>query len=191
MVKSGVAYLAGSALSTNADGIFAWNPPAVEPDHCVQANVYAFGGHLASAFVDPVATQMWINNDDQNANNDLKFTSLAGIAYPVAGAAWQPLTLQNGWSAASNPDCTVGAPAYYLNNGVVYLSGAASSQTGGGVLATLPPAARPTHWLYLMVNTQHGHASLSISPTGQLTLFGGPSQPEETALSGISYQTTS
>ena len=128
VIKSGIAYLAGSATSATNDTVLASNLQAIDPDYCVHTNVYAFGGHIGSAFIDPPDHQIWINNDNQGAEYDLEFTSLAGIAYPLAGASWQPLTLQNGWTAASNPDCAVGAPSYEISNGVVYLSGSVSSQ---------------------------------------------------------------
>ncbi len=190
VIKSGIAYLAGSATTPTNQTTLAANVPAIAPDNCIHTNAYAFNGHIATVFIAPTGSQIWVNNDNQGAEYDLEFTSLAGVAYPVAGANWQPLTLQNGWTAATNPDCAVGAPSYDLSNGVVYLSGSVSSPTGSGSPITLPQAAWPTHWLYFTVNTGQGHASLSISPNGQVTVFGGP-QPDETSLSGISYQVSS
>jgi hypothetical protein len=120
----------------------------------------------------------------------------AGLTAPAASASsiqtcrWQPPTLINGWQSA-NAQSGTGDPSYCVENGIVYLSGSVSSQTGSGSAATLPQAAWPTHWPYFTVNTGQGNASLSIRPTGQITVFGGTGQPDETALSGISYQVTS
>ena len=80
---------------------------------------------------------------------------LAGIAYPQASTAWQPLGLQSGWTAATNTPCLSGAPLYYASKGTVYLSGAiTSSQFASGLIAPLPAAAWPTHTLYIK-HVQH------------------------------------
>jgi len=71
------------------------------------------------------------------------------------------------------------------------LSGSVASPTGNGSALTLPQAAWPAHWLYFTANTAQGHASVSINPAGQLTVFGGTGQPDDTSLSGISYQVSS
>jgi len=75
----------------------------------------------------------------------------------------------------------------------VYLSGdVVHSQPGSGPVATLPSSAWPSHYLYFSISTIHGHASLQISPTGQLTVFDSATQPDGTAegtsLGSISYQ---
>lgn len=79
---------------------------------------------------------------------------------PAAGTVnWLPLTLQSGW-ATDWTDCPSDhpnpyAPSYAVLNGVVYLTGLAWQYPtpSGSVVGVLPPGARPTHDLYLTVET--------------------------------------
>ncbi|HET7013706.1 MAG TPA: hypothetical protein VFI65_07345 [Streptosporangiaceae bacterium] len=194
VVEGGTVYLTGGAsnAAANPNTFFSQSlPAAMVPDHCVQTNVETFNGDRATAFI--ASAMLFATGGIQAANDSVHFTSLGGIAYPQADAGWQPLTLQSAWTAANSGVCVNGAPMYYVRNGIVYLSGAVTSATqfGGGLIGTLPAAAWPSHTLYLTLDTADGQASLQISPSGQLTLFDGPSHPDETSLSGISYQVSS
>ncbi len=192
VVRSGIVYLTGSAFTLFPNELFTWPVAAFGPHACITTNVYTFDGTLGRAFIQPPGGgAMWFINDQPGYAN-ATFTSLANIAYPAIGAVWQPLTLQNGWTTDAT-DCDSGVPSYNISNGVVYLSGAViHSQSGSGPVATLPPSAWPSHYLYFSINTFHGHASLEISPTGQLTVFDSSTKPDGTAdgtsLGNISYQ---
>ncbi len=99
------------------------------------------------------------------------------------------LPLQPGWTAQDGANCADGPPSYYVSGHIVYLTGAVlHTQSGNGVFAVLPPAARPAHTLYLTAGTEGApHADVRISPDGQMFLFGGAA-PLWASLGGISYQ---
>lgn len=82
--------------------------------------------------------------------------------------------------------------SYSIINGLVYLDGAVFN-TGSGKVAVLPPAARPTHTLYLTVPITWGTAILEIQPDGSMYTYGGPpsaynNQNDYTTFSGISFE---
>jgi len=78
---------------------------------------------------------------------------------------------------------------------VVYLDGAVLN-TGSGTVAQLPPAARPTHTLYLTVGTGFTNnypCTLQIDPDGSMWVYGIPPSVNNTAndwtvFSGISFE---
>lgn len=189
LVSDGAVHLAGSATSTDPSSFLADIPPGIAPDHCVETPVYTFGGTVESLVVEEYDSYLAY---DANIDYSAQFTSLAGVDYPLPGSAWQPLQLKDGWTQGQQ-DCQAGAPSYYVNDHIVYLSGAVShTQSGSGPVATLPLAARPSHYLFLTVSAgQKPYADVSISPNGDITVFGGSSQPVLTSLSGISFQASS
>jgi len=122
-----------------------------------------------------------------------KYASLAGVTYPAPGTAETALTPLNGWQAGGSQEGT--GPSYFISNGVVYLDGAVLN-TGSGKVAVLPPAARPTHTLYLTVGTGYTNnypCTLQIDPDGSMYIYGIPPSVNNTAndwtvLSGISFE---
>ncbi|HET7013394.1 MAG TPA: hypothetical protein VFI65_05770, partial [Streptosporangiaceae bacterium] len=101
---------------------------------------------------------------------DGDFTSLAGLAYPVGKVTWHQLTTPTG----SNPG-TCDPPSYVVIKGVVYITGT-WELPGAGPLALLPPGARPSHRLFLVVggdavpNTEY--SVVQINPDGSITTEG-------------------
>jgi hypothetical protein len=80
--------------------------------------------------------------------------------------------LLNGWQSGQTAWSGNG-PSYYISNGVVHLDGAVLN-TGSGKVAVPPPAARPTHTLYLTVPiTWLYSAILEIQPDGLMYTYGG------------------
>jgi hypothetical protein len=191
LLSDGAVHLAGSLTSTKPGWYLAAIPGPIEPDRCVETNVYTYAGTVDSLVVDVDTSFM---ADAATPNFSAPFISLAGVSYPAPGAPWTALPLKNGWAESPSAyACVAGPPSYYVNNGVVYLSGAASqAQSGSGVVATLPPGLRPNHYLFLTVSAGlQPYADVSISPNGDITVFGGNSQPTMTSLSGISFQVSS
>jgi hypothetical protein len=194
-LSNGVVHLSGSVYNPVNQDWYFWGsiPSAARPAYDQVTNDYTYGGAPGQLLLEKG------NPDDSlgaNQGNDLQYTSLAGITYPAAGAAETHLTPLNGWQAA---DSTIlwNGPSYYLSNGVVYLDGGVLN-TGSGVVAVLPPAARPTHTLYLTVSLgAQGTAVLQIDPDGSMYTYGGPPSAYDftwphygdfTSFSGISYE---
>src|SRR5215469_7599568 len=74
---------------------------------------------------------------------------------PITGVAWHQLTLINGWVSGPSQSLGEGIPSWAVRNGVVYLDGSAVQTSGDlGEFAVLPPAARPSHDLYMPVEVQ-------------------------------------
>jgi hypothetical protein len=192
-VSGGVVHLSGSLLGVTPQGsVFATLPPGARPASVLEINVYAYEGVLATLMIYPDG-RMTAFNGDFNAND---FTSLAGVSFPVAGTAWQPLDLVNGWQPDPD-DFPLGTPSYYISGHVVHLDGGMSQpgscQTGNTPLfGVLPPAARPVHTLYLTLTGAATFAVLRIDPDGDMFESLSSGQCDWVfSLSGISYQLSS
>ena len=192
-VSDGVVHLSGSVYNPNGTNYnIAQLPPAARPAADTLATVYTYGGTVGmlNVFTDGTTGTSEMTGTEAHAT---AFTSLAGVAYPAAGSAETPLPLLNGWQSGQPPTWPSHAMSYYISNGVVYLDGAVFN-TGSGKVAQLPPAARPTHALYLTVPIwPGGTAVLQINPDGSMYTYGGPpssynNQNAYTVLSGISFE---
>jgi hypothetical protein len=111
---------------------------------------------------------------------------------PITGVTWHQLTLINGWVSGESQEPGDGIPAWTVRSGVVYLTGSVM-QAGGdlGQFAVLPPAARPSHTLYITTDVagQGNHGWLIIDPSGAIYATGDPysAAMSFTGLAGISY----
>jgi len=74
-------------------------------------------------------------------------------AGPTITVTWHQLTLINGWVSGESQFAGDGIPAWTVRNNVVYLTGSLSQTSGtNSEFAVLPPAARPSHVLYMAVH---------------------------------------
>jgi len=199
-VSNGIVHLAGSMTNSVAAGHFSVMPAGARPTDCLETNVYQYGGTVGLLSIDPIseypydwpAGDMFTQDENDGASTiAAQFTSLAGVSYPVAGSAWQPLSLMDGWQP-SQSGCASGAPAYYISYGVVYLDGTlARPGAGSAQIAVLPSGARPTHDLYLTVSAEGlPYCVLRIDPSGAMYLFpsaAGGVPTTYASLGGISY----
>lgn len=113
-------------------------------------------------------------------------------AHPATGFTWHKLHLINGWVSASTSYLNTGAPEYAVHKGVVYLSGALSklASSPSDNFATLPPGARPAHWLFIQVYTNNGvEGTLEIRPDGTMHSFYGGSGSFTASLAAVSFPT--
>jgi hypothetical protein len=182
---------------------FATLPPGASSTTCAMASTYAFGGDVATLDIEPDGNMAAYNYSDTADS----FTTLTGITFPQAGAAWQPLSLLDIWGYLPG-DCSENGsienkPSYYISSNVVYLSGAMAIPDDGpcsttncnpaSEFAVLPPEARPTHDLYFLItNDISGCYSLHIAPSGAMYIFGlTPGTHPWASLDGISYQLAS
>jgi hypothetical protein len=197
-ITPGLPGLPGTGADSPTE--FAVLPSGVAPADCSSTETYTYGGvpgvlaYLPSGEMDAYAT----NVDGVYNTASAEYTSLASISYPEA--SWAPdtqaLTLNAGWSANVDSGCntyTIVNPGYIVIDGVVYLSGDMSSDPlQDGTFATLPPAARPTHTLYLTFNEGPADpASLEIDPDGNMTIFASGATDGANSLTGLSYQVSS
>src|SRR6516225_5234818 len=111
---------------------------------------------------------------------------------PITGVTWHQLTLINGWVSGPSQSLGESVPAWAVRNGVVYLDGSAVQTSGtNSEFAVLPPAARPSHDLYMPVDVlgQGTHGWIIIDPSGAMYATGVPSSSAQgfTGLAGISY----
>ncbi len=122
------------------------------------------------------------------------FAASAAPSHPArpavvpAGVTFHPLTLLNGWVSSQHQFGT-GSPRAARSNGVVYLAGSLHEQSGSNDhFANLPPADRPSHYLYLPIYTDgYGEGSLEIAPSGHMYLFGNGNTTGYSSLAGISF----
>lgn len=189
-INDGVVHLSGSLNGQAASSwYFATLPPAARPDHSQMIDVYTYQG---------TPGMLVVRNDGPIGaaqGQAVKYTSLAGVTYPAPGTAETPLTTLNGWQPGGSPEGH--GPSYYISNGVVYLDGAVlNTGSTSEAFAVLPPAARPTHTLYLTVGTGYTNnysAVLQINPDGTMYTYGGPPSVYNTpnlwtVFSGISFE---
>jgi hypothetical protein len=110
----------------------------------------------------------------------------------ITGVNWHQLTLINDWVPGQSQFPGDGIPAWTVRNGVVYLTGSVIQTSGDlGEFAVLPPAARPSHVLYMTVDVagQGTHGWILIEPNGAMYAMGDPYSDAQafTGLAGISY----
>src|SRR5262249_23595073 len=110
----------------------------------------------------------------------------------ITGVTWHQLTLINGWVSGESQFPGDGIPAWAVRNGVVYLTGSVSQTSGHhSEFAGLPPAARPSHVLYMAVHVagQGNHGWIVVYPNGAMYAMGDPYSAAQgfTNLAGISY----
>ena len=111
---------------------------------------------------------------------------------PITGVTWHQLTLINGWVSGPSQSLGESVPAWAVRNGVVYLDGSAVQTSGtNSEFAVLPPAARPSHYLYMPVEVQGQgtHGWITVYPNGAMYTTGVPASSAQgfTGLAGISY----
>jgi len=193
-VSDGVVTLSGSMMRPAGTPGFessAWAAAilpssALPSDNCFGPETYAYQGGMLPLAVDDVSGTIFGTN--------AQYTSLAGVSYPAAPAAWQALTLLNG---TGNP-CNL-VPSYLVSDNVVYLTGGTNLPAGfNGEVAVLPPAARPAHQLYMLANNDLSGAdapvyvTVRIDPSGAIWIY-TPSNAAGSLplLGGLSFHTLS
>lgn len=117
-------------------------------------------------------------------------TWIGGVAFPPAATTSHKLALVNGWISGQSR-WNSGDPSYSVSGGVVHLSGSLiQSSAGPDTFATLPPAARPRHSLYIKVYTYAGSVgTLYIQSNGIMQAYGPVSGDATrfTSLAAISF----
>lgn len=119
------------------------------------------------------------------------FTSLAGVSFPVAGAATTPLPLTGGWWSAASQYGT-GDPAVLVNGDAVHLEGSAETQPGNlfNHLTVLPSDALPGHDVQIPVYAYGGLlGEVATGATDGRFYAEGDGTTGFTSLAGISYPT--
>lgn len=88
---------------------------------------------------------------------------------PAASVHWHNLTLINGWKYGEFGSFHA---AYYVDaNHVVHLRGSARVGGIGKAVFRLPPGARPSHILSMVIYTSNAPEQMSILPNGLVTPF--------------------
>lgn len=104
--------------------------------------------------------------------------------------AWHSLTLTGGWTYGGWDSYHAG---YYKDSqGIVHLRGSAANGSTTVPAFRLPPAARPSHTLWLHVYAVNATSGgLEIEPSGHATLFdhdSGANVTSYSSLDGISFR---
>jgi hypothetical protein len=184
-VAGGVVHLSGSLdQPSGTNDEFAVLPKAARPAHTLYLTVYTDADTTGVLKISPNGVMLAYQGNAQ------AFTSLAGVSFPAATTATHPLSLLNGWKSSQSAYGT-GRPAYTVTGGVVYLSGSLNQPSGSNIkFAVLPPAARPTHNLWITTYTYNGTVgALAITPSGVMVAFNntGNAAQSYTSLAAISY----
>jgi hypothetical protein len=132
--------------------------------------------------------------------------SLGGAAYAstqliggATGVTFHPITLINGWKSDQSMYDS-GNPSVGIENGVVYLSGSLTQPSGGNEqFATLPPADRPAHDIWIIVYTLSGtsgtvqilHTGVAFASSNTACTASLNDAQCFTSLAGISYPVNS
>jgi len=122
----------------------------------------------------------------------LVFSIGGGAGYAASSAHSSPkialhkLTLKNGWKPQTANG--VGAPAYGVSGGVVYLTGGMHQPSGANrKFAVLPAGARPKHELWIGVFSEATtSAFVEILPSGAM-FIGGDDRQFFASLAGVSF----
>jgi hypothetical protein len=183
-VADGVVYLTGSLdQPSGTNDEFAVLPAAARPARTLYLTVYTDAG-TGVLKISPNGVMLAYQGNAQT------FTSLAGMSFPAATTALHTLSLRNGWQSSQSAYGT-GNPAYTVTGSVVYLSGSMHQSAGTSTeFAVLPPAARPTHNLWIKTYTYNGAVgALEITPSGVMDAFNSTGNAAQgyTSLAAISY----
>ena len=182
-VSNGIVYLSGSLATSGTRTIFGVLPKAARPQNTEYITAYTFGGTFGTLQIQPNGTMR------AYAGSSTSFTSLAGISFPAASIGLVKLHLLNGWVSDQSVYNT-GDPAYTVRHGVVYLAGSLATSGSINSFAVLPPAARPSHLLYIKMYTNASTVGvIFITPSGDIEASGltpGDSRLF-TSLASISY----
>lgn len=182
-VRAGVVYLSGSLATNGTRQIFAVLPKAARPQSVEFITVYTFGGTFGTLQIQPNGTMR------AYAGSSTEFTSLAGVSFPAAPTGEKKLGLINGWHSEQGVFNT-GDPAFTVRGGVVYLSGSLATGSINTQFSALPPAASPSHLLYIKSYTFGSNTgTIFITPSGDIESYSPASSTAEdfTSLAGISY----
>ncbi len=197
---SGVVHLQGAVTQTSAVGpnanVIGTLSGAAMPNHDVYTIAHTFDGTYADLEISAGTGQISVIAPRSPAVTDLHFVSLEGISFPQSGAIQSLPVNATNWKTNAGFGST--RPAWELDAfGVVHLSGAVAQTSATGsnanVIATLPPAARPTRTVYTIVHTFDGtYADMAITPQGQMVVI-NPRPPAVVdyrfvSLEGINYQ---
>jgi hypothetical protein len=185
-IKGGVVYISGSLEQPSGTRKeFAVLPRAARPARQVDLLVYAYGGRPAGLVIGSGGA---MRISDAPQSNARVFSSLATIAYPVAGARWHKLTLINKWTPGP---AALGYPAFTVIAGVVFLSGAVSNVSINNLtrFAVGPRQVLAAHWLDALVYTTGGHSGHIAVGTDEEAYT--EKDGYFAALSGISYPQSS
>ena len=184
-VSNQIVYLSGSVAQTGSGSgtVFAQLPQVAWPSSTMYLNIYTRYG---APGVLRISTDGVMSAYYGNATG---FTSLAGISFPVAGAATTPLPLTGGWgSAASQYDTR--DPAVLVTGDAVHLEGSPETQPGNLFthLAPLPPDAVPANEARIPSYAYGGLlGELTIgSGSGEVFASGGGTTGF-TSLAGVTY----
>jgi hypothetical protein len=186
-INGGVVYLSGAVHQpTGSDQIFTFLTKKARPAHTMYLAIYTNGDTIGELVIDANGS---IQARGAGAQ---RFSSLAGVSYPVASAVRKKLTLLTGWT----PDqvtVNVGAPAYSVIGHVVYLSGMMTRNQGApDEFAVLPPGDRPVHTLYIKAWMSFGYdGTIRIDPNGQMFAYIIPASDGPVSLAAISFPLSS
>jgi hypothetical protein len=193
-VTGGVVHLSGSLRhpsGTPAPASSEWNaavlPSYARPsDGCFGMNTYTFGGNIGWFPIDNASGTL------AGAGTGAQYTSLAGVNYPaIQESAWQKLPMLNGQQVTG----FCNGLSYYTSGNVVYLNGYFQVPPGfNGAVGILPPAARPSHYLWMTASTNGSISNpastfdvLRIDPDGSMWIFSPHGAGNLVSVSGMSF----
>ena len=186
-VSGGVVYLSGS-MQAGTQHLAAVLPVAARPKHELYVQVYNYGGA-------PGWLEIFPNGNLEAFGPAAKsYTSLAGVSFPAATAAWKAFTLEDGWTSGAGKFHTYG-PAWTVINGVVYFTGSIYQAPASNGLWTTLPAGVKTKADVLEIETDASGGNPGIvTVTDSLGLVGSvpfSNAQAFTSLAGIAYPQTS
>jgi hypothetical protein len=196
--SSRVIHLQGSVHQISTTGptpnLIGTLPPGARPVANLFFIVHTFNGTYADLGID-TGGNISVINPRPPAVQDYGFVSLEGISFRLKPAA-DVLTVGPDWAQFAGFGARVPA-AFKDKSGIVHLEGAAKQISTAGstpnLIATLDPAARPSHTVYTVVHTFNGtYADLAIAPNGQINVI-SPRPPAVqdysfVSLEGITYR---
>jgi hypothetical protein len=186
-VSAGVVYLSGS-MHGGTQHLAAVLPLAARPKHVLYVQVYSFTGIPGWLEIFPNG------NLEAFGSGATSFTSLAGVSFPTATAAWKAFALEDGWTSAAGKFHTYG-PAWTVVNGVVYFTGSIyQSPASNGLWTTLPTGVRTKADVLEIETIASGGNPGIVSVTDKLGLVGSvpfANAQAFTSLAGIAYPQTS
>lgn len=188
-LDNGIVQLQG-AVTGGTTNVIATLPPTLRPANDVYLPVTMCNSAPGRLFIQASTGLITAYATNGTLATAQCFVSLEGLSYPTSAAAFDSVTLENGWFGGA---FGTEQPGVLDDSGILHFKGAVSSGSAARIF-TLPQRFRPLAEVFVPVDLCNGATgSLRIGPNGTVGINAtGPFSDAQcfTSLEGVSFPLT-